>query len=77
MLGEHGRQAFREIAHLGFHIIPLALFGSGGLAVRALLPVPHGAFVTADVDVREREYLLDGIEGILKKLFSGRFLRAN
>ncbi|CDB56760.1 unknown [Akkermansia muciniphila CAG:154] len=77
VLGEHGRQAFREIAHLGFHIIPLALFGSGGLAVRALLPVPHGAFVTADVDVREREYLLDGIEGILKKLFSGRFLRAN
>ena len=58
MLGEHGRQALREIAHLGFHIIPLALFGPGGLAVRAFLPVSHGAFVTADVDVRERELSL-------------------
>ena len=77
VLGKHGSKALREVAHLGFHVVPLALLGARGLAVRALLPVAHGAFVPADVDVREGEYLVDGVKGVLEEFLGARFLRAD
>ena len=77
ILGKHGAQALGEVAHLGFHVVPLALFGAGGLAVRAFFPVAHGAFVTADVDVAEGENLLEGVIGVLEEFLGARFLWAD
>lgn len=68
---------FCEIAHLGFHIVSLALLGACRLAVRALLPVAHGAFVPADVHIVKGEDLFDRVKRVLDELFGSRFLGAN